>query len=427
MDGLNRRRFLTASALAAPALGIGVGTAAAQPEAEAFGGHRRVLTGADQLAAGDWRMLAGKKVGVVTNPTGVLSDMRHIVDAMADSKKVNVVGIFGPEHGFRGTAQAGGSEGEFDDPRTGLRVYDAYGINAAKLAELYKKAGVDTVVFDICDAGVRFYTYIWMLYTAMHAAVLATNVSVIVLDRPNPIGGQAYGPQLDPKHSSGVGRKPIAMRHGMTMGELARLYNDTFLPQETGSRVAKLDVVEVRGWRRDTLFDDTGLLWIPPSPNVPTPETVLAYPGTCLFEGTLWSEGRGTTRPFEIIGAPKVDWRWAEKLNGYRMPGVTFRETYFQPTFNKHVGVNCGGVQLMITDPRRFDPIRAGVAMLVEAKRLYPGLFAWRTDNFIAKLWGTDRLKDMIERGAGVDEIVGSYQAEQAEFRKHRAPYLLYR
>ncbi|WHT23430.1 DUF1343 domain-containing protein [Crossiella sp. CA-258035] len=422
MDGVSRRGFLAASALSVPLLTAG--SALAEPEG---GGRGRVRTGADRLADNDFAQLKGRRVGVVTNPTGVLSDgLGHLVDAMVTSGSVNLVGVFGPEHGFRGTAQAGGSEGEYDDPRTGVRVYDAYGATAVKLAEMYRKANVEVVVFDIADVGVRFYTYIWMLYTAMHAAVL-TGAAVLVLDRPNPIGGQAHGPQLDPKHASGVGRKPIALRHGMTMGELARLYNDTFLPAETGKRVEQLDVVQVRNWRRETLFAGTGLPWVPPSPNMPTPETALVYPGTCLFEGTLLSEGRGTTRPFETIGLPKIDWKWAEALNALGLRGVVFRENYFVPTFNKHVNVSCGGVQLVITDPRAFDPIRAGVAMIVEAKRLYPGLFGWRPDNFIHKLWGTERLKDMVDRGAGTAEIVGSYAQEQAEFRKHRAQYLLYR
>ncbi|MBP2475263.1 uncharacterized protein YbbC (DUF1343 family) [Crossiella equi] len=419
---MSRRGFLAASALSVPLLTAA--PAVAQPGGD---GRRGVQTGADRLAANGFRQLAGRKVGVVTNPTGVLSDgLGHLVDTMVASGAVNLVGVFGPEHGFRGTAQAGGSEGEYDDPRTGVRVYDAYGANAEKLAGMYRKAGVEVVVFDIADAGVRFYTYMWMLYTAMHAAVL-TGAAVLVLDRPNPIGGQAHGPMLDPKHASGVGRKPVVLRHGMTMGELARFYNTEFLPQETGKRVEQLDVVTLRNWRREMYFADTGLTWVPPSPNMPTPDTALVYPGTCLFEGTLLSEGRGTTRPFETIGLPKLDWKWAERLSSLGLRGVLFRENYFVPTFNKHVNVNCGGVQLVVTDPAAFDPIRTGVAMIVEAKRLYPALFGWRPDNFIHKLWGTERLKDMVDAGAGTEEVVATYREEQAAFRRQRAPYLLYR
>jgi uncharacterized protein YbbC (DUF1343 family) len=224
--------------------------------------------------------------------------------------------VFGPEHGFRGTAQAGGSEGSYTDPRTKVPVYDAYAVTTAKLAEMFTKSGLDTVVFDIADVGARFYTYIWSMYTAMAAAV-EVGASFMVLDRPNPVGGQAFGPLLNPAFASGVGKKPIVQQHGMTAGELARLFDAEFLPADTGGRrLSKLDVVEVRDWRRDVLFGQTGLDWIPPSPNMPTPQTALAYPGTCLFEGTVLSEGRGTTRPFEMIGAPDIDWRWAEELNG---------------------------------------------------------------------------------------------------------------
>ncbi|MGQ0841573.1 exo-beta-N-acetylmuramidase NamZ family protein [Actinokineospora sp.] len=424
---MDRRRFLTASALAAPLItGAAAFPAAAQPAETQGRGHGRVTPGADVLAAQGWRSLAGRKVGVVSNPTGVLRDGTHLVDSMA-AAQMRPVAVFGPEHGFRGTAQAGGSEGDYLDPRTQIPVYDAYGATAAKLAGQFAKAGVDTVVFDIADVGARFYTYIWTMYTAMHAATII-DAAFVVLDRSNPVGGAAFGPRLDPAFASGVGRKPIVQQHGMTVGELARLFDAEFLPADTGGkRLRSLEVVRVRDWRRDELFGETGLTWVLPSPNMPSGLTALAYPGTCLFEGTVLSEGRGTTRPFEIIGAPGIDWRWAEELNALGLPGVRFREHYFAPTFGKFVGVACGGVQVHITDERRFEAIRTAVSMLVTAKRVFPGVFGWRPDNFVDKLSGSARLRTMIDAGADAAEVIGAWEPELAEFRRQRQPFLLYR
>jgi uncharacterized protein YbbC (DUF1343 family) len=427
---LNRRHFLGASALAVPALAGGSAVAGAQPEpqfrqqAQDQAHPGRVLTGAEQLAAQGWRSFAGRKLGVLSNPTGVLLNGDHIVDSMV-AAGVRPVAAFGPEHGFRGSAQAGGSEGDYTDPRTGVPVYDAYGADATKLASLFTKAGVDTVVFDIADVGARFYTYIWSLYTAMVAAA-QVKAAFVVLDRPNPIGGRAAGPLLDPKFASGIGKKPIVQQHGMTVGELARFFAEEFLPGE-GVKLERLDVVQVRGWQRDTLFAQTGLNWVLPSPNMPTPDTALVYPGTGMFEGTVFSEGRGTTRPFEIIGAPGLDWRWREKLEDLQLPGAKFREIYFVPTFGKFVNQACGGVQVGVGDPRAFDAIRTAVAMLVTAKALHPDVFAWRPDNYIDKLSGSDRLRTMVDAGAGVDEVTGAWRAELAEFDRKRRRYLLYR
>jgi len=378
------------------------------------------------LARRNWSDLAGRRIGVLTNPTAVLLDKTHIVDAMVAADR-RPVAVFGPEHGFRGTAQAGGSEGDYADPRTGIPVYDAYGADAAKLAGMFRDAGVDTVVFDIADVGARFYTYIWSMYTAMQAAA-ATGAAFVVLDRPNPVGGQAFGPLLDPAFTSGVGRKPITQQHGMTVGELAGLFDEEFLPLEPeGTRLSQLDVVRVEGWRRDDLFSTTGLAWVPPSPNMPTPQTALVYPGTGLFEGTVLSEGRGTTRPFETIGAPGIDWRLAEELNALGLPGVRFRETYFAPTFSKFTGLTCGGVQVHLTDQRSVDAISTAVTMIVTARRVYPTVFAWREDNFVDKLFGSGRLRALVDAGAGAEDVIGAWQPELAAFRQRRQRYLIYR
>jgi uncharacterized protein YbbC (DUF1343 family) len=402
-----------ASAMAAPMLGASAATASADERH----GPRGVTTGAEALAGDGWRRFAGRKVGILTNPTGVLRDNTHVVDSMV-AANMPPTAVFGPEHGFRGTAQAGGSEGDYLDPRTQIPVYDTYTLTAQKIAAQFTKAGIDLLVFDIADIGARFYTYIWSMYNAMHAAVL---------DRPNPVGGTPYGPMLDPAFSSGVGRKPIVQQHGMTAGELARFFDAEFLPADAGGRLRSLEVVKLKGWRRDDLFSDTGLEWVLPSPNVPTPQTALAYPGTCLFEGTVFSEGRGTTRPFEIIGAPGIDWRWAEALNQARLPGVRFREHYFSPTFSKWVGQVCGGVQLHITDERRFQAIRTAVTMLVTAKQTHPDVFGWRPDNFIDKLSGSTRLRTMIDAGATVEQVTGAWRDELAAFARLREQYLIYR
>jgi uncharacterized protein YbbC (DUF1343 family) len=418
---MDRRTFLTTSA-AVTAVTATASTASADVEHH----DRSVTPGADLLAGQGWRALTGRRVGVLTNPTGALRDHTHIVDSMV-AAGVRPVAAFGPEHGFRGTAQAGGSEGDFLDPRTQIPVYDAFGANADKLAGMFTKAGVDTVLFDIADVGARFYTFIWSMYTAMRAAV-TTGAAFMVLDRPNPIGGSPRGPMLDPAYSSGVGLKPIVQQHGMTIGELARFFDAELIPADTGgARLSRLDVIKLRGWRRDELFSETGLPWRLPSPNMPTNHTALAYPGTCLFEGTVFSEGRGTTRPFEIIGAPDLDWRWAERLNEARLPGVRFREVYFSPTFSKHVGKVCGGVQVHLTNERDVEAIRTAITMIVTAKQLYPDKFAWRPDNFIDKLSGSDRLRRMVDAGAGVDEVIGAWRNELADFDRRRRQYLLYR
>ncbi|KQZ89575.1 hypothetical protein ASD62_09930 [Phycicoccus sp. Root563] len=439
---LNRRQLLRAAGAGALVLPASVAatagaatpaatpvTAAANPAGAPYP-NRPVATGAQRAAADGWRALAGQKVGIITNPTGVLTNLRTIVDEMHEAGTVDIVGVFGPEHGFRGTAQAGDSEGTHTDPRTGLTVYDAYGANAAKMEQLFRAAGVETVVFDIQDAGARFYTYIWTMYTAMRAAV-ATGARFVVLDRPNPLGGKAYGPMMTTAYTSGVGAKEIVQAHGMTVGELARYFDGEFLTADAGGRVSELSVVEVSGWRRDVPYAETGLPWVMPSPNMPTADTALVYPGTGMFEGTNLSEGRGTTRPFELVGAPYVDHRWAERLAARSIPGVAFREAYFTPTFSKHLNTVCGGVQVSVTDPARFDPVRTGVEMLVAAKALYKD-FAWRVDNdprpyWIDKLSGSTRLREQVTAGAGADEVVGAWQAELRDFDRRRRQYLIYR
>ncbi|MGA5563947.1 exo-beta-N-acetylmuramidase NamZ family protein [Streptomyces platensis] len=422
---LSRRLLLgrlAATGAAGAALAAGAGPArAAQP---ADGGGRRVHTGFDRLAADGYRLLDGRRVGIVTNPTGVTPDLRHIVDVMHADERVRLTAVFGPEHGFRGTAQAGGSEGRYDDPATGLPVYDTYNKSGQALADIFTASGVDTVAFDIQDVGARFYTYIWTLYDCMVAAVLAGK-RFLVLDRPNPVTGRAAtGPVLDKAYASFIGREPIAQAHGMTVAELALLFNGEFVPQAAG-RPVELETVRMTGWRRTDFYDTTRLPWVPPSPNMPTPDTALVYAGTCLFEGTNLSEGRGTTRPFELLGADGIDRRWAAAATQLGLPGVHFREAYFAPTFSKFQGKTIGGVQLHVHDRAAFDPVRTGIGLLVTAKRVWPG-FAWRPDHGIDRLTGSALVRTMIDAGAGPDEVVAAWQQDLKRFRTVRRQYLRY-
>ncbi|GGY00574.1 exo-beta-N-acetylmuramidase NamZ family protein [Streptomyces anandii] len=411
---LSRRSLLATTAAVA---------AAAAPTASAQAAPRRspaLRTGFERLAAAGYAALDGQRVGIVTNPTGVTRDVRHIVDVMHADRRVDLTAVFGPEHGFRGTAQAGGSEGRYDDPATGLPVYDTYLKSGQPLADVFTASGVDTVVFDIQDVGARFYTYIWTLYDCMEASALAGK-RFVVLDRPNPVTGRAaLGPVLHKEFATFVGRQPIAQAHGMTVAELARLFNGEFL-----TAPVRLDTVLMTGWKRSEFYDASGLPWVPPSPNMPTPDTALVYSGTCLFEGTNLSEGRGTTRPFELLGAEGIDGRWAAAANALGLPGVRFREAYFAPTFSKFQGKTVGGVQLHVHDRAAFDPVRTGIALLVTARQVWSG-FAWRADDWIDKLTGSTRVRTMIDAGAGADEVVAGWREELTAFRKVRKEYLLY-
>ncbi|MFD0028585.1 exo-beta-N-acetylmuramidase NamZ family protein [Streptomyces sp. NPDC055059] len=414
---VSRRSLLAATTASAVAATAGAASPALAAEKDAG----RLRTGFERLAADGYRILAGQKVGFVTNPTGVTRDVKHIVDVMHTDERVKLTAVFGPEHGFRGTAQAGGSEGRYDDPATGLPVYDTYLKSGQALADIFTASGVDTVVFDIQDAGARFYTYIWTLYDCMEAAQLAGK-KFVVLDRPNPVTGRnAYGPVLHKEFATFVGRREISQAHGMTVTELARLFNGEYL-----AKPVELETVRMTGWKRRDFYDASGLPWVPPSPNMPTPDTALVYSGTCLFEGTNLSEGRGTTRPFELLGAEGLDGRWAAAANELHLPGVDFREAYFAPAFSKFQGKTIGGVQIHVRDRAAYDPVRTGIALLVTAKKSWSD-FAWRSDNWIDKLTGSTQVRTMIDAGASTDEVVAGWQGELAAFRAVRSRYLTYK
>ncbi|MFI9249970.1 exo-beta-N-acetylmuramidase NamZ domain-containing protein [Streptomyces sp. NPDC053069] len=365
-----------------------------------------VTTGIARLHASP--ALAGPgRLGLVTNHTGVLPDLRPAAPALLEAG-ARLVALFGPEHGLHGTAQAGRSEAAGTDPATGLPVHDTYRCDGERLDALLLDSGVDALVFDLQDIGARYYTYVGTMFDLMVSAA-RTGVRFVVADRPNPLGGLvSEGPLLEEAWASFVGRAPTPVRHGLTCGELARHLNASIVPRAAGA-CADLTVIEAVGWRRAMDAGATGLPWVAPSPNIPTPATAAVYPGTCLFEGTNLSEGRGTTQPFEIVGAPYIDARFAPALAELALPGVHFRDLRYVPTFHKHAGRPLRGVQLHLTDREAFAPVRTAVAMLATLRRLYPDDFAWHTPDggaertghrhFIDLLWGSDRLRHTIDAG----------------------------
>lgn len=364
-------------------------------------------------------MLKGKKAGLITNPTGVDSRLNSSIDLLHQDPDIELTALFGPEHGVRGDAQAGDKVESYIDEKTGLPVYSLYGDTRKPTPEMLKN--IDVLLFDIHDVGTRFYTYIYTMAYAMEAAK-ENDIPFIVLDRPNPQGGiKVEGPVLDPNYSSFVGRYPIPLIHGMTAGELAKLFNQEF------NIGADLTVVKMKGWKRRMSFEDTGLPFVLPSPNMPTVDTSAVYPGTGLIEGTNISEGRGTTKPFELIGAPFIkSTELAEKLNSLKLSGVRFRAASFTPTFSKHQNKLCHGVELYVTNRSAFQPVKTGISIIKTIHDLYPEDFQFLSSNNFNRLIGNGWVKTMIEEGASVEEIVKKYEAEQKRFMDIREKYLLY-
>ncbi len=394
------------------------------------GSGGRVVSGLEVLAERRFRPLAGRRVGLVCNPTAVTRGLVHAADLLHAAPGVKLAALFGPEHGVRGDAQYMAAVGGERDARTGIPVHSLYGETAASLRPTRAQLeGLDALVFDIQDVGSRYYTYQATMMLCMEAAAEA-HIGFVVLDRPNPIGGVLVeGPRLRPGFESFCGLHDLAVRHAMTVGELALLF-----VAERGLDL-DLEVVECRGWKRSTLFRDTGLPWVFPSPNMPTPETALVYPGACLLEGTNLSEGRGTTKPFELMGAPWIDAaRLAADLARERLLGVRFRPVSFVPAWDKHAGERCHGVEIFPTDPARFRPFRTGIAVVAHARAQDPARFAWRTApyEFVSGalafdlLCGSSREREAIEVGATVSEIGRVLALEEREFTRRRAPYLRY-
>ncbi|MCK2017839.1 exo-beta-N-acetylmuramidase NamZ family protein [Peribacillus frigoritolerans] len=381
---------------------------------------QKVSPGIEVLLKEEKNVLSGKKVGLITNPTGIDSKLTSIVDLLHDDPDINLTALFGPEHGVRGDAQAGASVEYYIDEKTGLPVYSLYGKTKKPTPEMLKD--VEVLVFDIQDVGTRYYTYIYTMAYAMEAAK-ENDIPFIVLDRPNPQGGETVdGPVLEPEFSSFVGLYPIPLKHGMTVGELATLFNKEF---KIG---ADLKVIKMKGWKRDMDYDDTGLPFVLPSPNMPTVSTTFAYPATGLIEGTNVSEGRGTTKPFELIGAPYINSdELAGKLNALRLPGVKFRAASFTPTFSKHAGKLSHGVEIYITDREEFKAVPTGLHIIKTIQDLYPGDFEFLAANNFNLLIGNGWIMSRIKEGTTINEILKEYQVKQDAFKKVRKNYLLYK
>ena len=372
--------------------------------------------------------LKGARIGVVCNHASVDRGFVHVLDRIGSTPGVKLAAIFGPQHGFRSDVQDNMVETpHVDDPGRRVPIYSLYSETREPTAGMLK--GIDALVIDLQDIGARIYTYIYTMANCLRAGK-RHGVPVIICDRPNPIGGvDVEGAALVPGFESFVGQFAVPMRHGMTIGELARLFNEHF------AIGAQLEVVTMEGWRRDMYADATGLPWVMPSPNMPTLDTAIVYPGTVLFEGIMLSEGRGTTRPFELVGAPWIEAeRFARDMNGLQLPGAYFRPAVFEPTFQKHAKQACGGCQIHVTDRAAFRPVLTGVALAAMFHTTNPSKFAWRQPPYdyehdkmpIDILAGSGELREQIERGTPVTAIADSWQNDETVFRRLRGKYLLY-
>ena len=385
-----------------------------------------MLLGSERLLASS--RLNGLRVGILANPASVDHAFRHVVDQFAEASDFKLAAIFGPQHGFRSDLQDNMIETPHaTDPRRDVPIFSLYSETREPTKEMLDL--IDVLVIDLQDVGARIYTYIYTMANCLIAAA-KTGTPVIVCDRPNPIGGiQVEGPMLEPGFESFVGQYPIPMRHGMTVAELARLFN------EHHAIGAPLEIVSMEGWSRELYFDDTEIPWIMPSPNMPTLDTAIVYPGTVLFEGTTVSEGRGTTRPFELIGAPWLDGAaLTARLNQAGLAGVRFREVMFEPTFQKHAKAPCGGCQIHVTSRWDFEPLKAGVAVMREAYGLGAGQFKWREPPYeyehdkmpIDILAGSTSLREQVEQQIPIEDIAASWRPGVKNFEEIRKPYLLY-
>ena len=393
-------------------------------------GPEAAKTGAQVLHETEYRVLAGKRVGLIANHTARVGE-EHLTNLIDRAEQVELVAIFGPEHGLRGTEEDGAEIVDGSDDQTGVPVYSLYGDTRRPTARMLH--GIDILVFDIQDVGARFYTFISTMGLAMQAAA-ENDIPFLVLDRPNPIGGQyVSGYVLEPEHASFVGQYPIPIAHGMTTGELARMIvGEAMLP---GLANLELDVIAMEGWERSMLWPDTRLPWVDTSPNIMGFETALVYPGTCFFEATAASEGRGTQTPFLLLGAPWVDARaLASTLNEYGLPGVRFEPDTFVPrpiagkdSRPKLQGQVLGAVRIVVTDPRTFEPVETGVHVLHTFYHMAPQADAFLArPEWLARLAGTTRLAALLQEGAPPSEITRGWQSELATFRARRTRYLLY-
>jgi uncharacterized protein YbbC (DUF1343 family) len=390
--------------------------------------HQIVTLGIDSLLTDERRLIAGRRVGLVCNPASVDASFKHTADRLFEDPDVTLTALFGPQHGYRSDLQDNMIETPHGrDCRRQVPIFSLYSDTREPTADMLR--GLDVLIVDLQDVGTRVYTFVYTMANCMRAAA-RYGVPVVVCDRPNPIGGeQVEGARLRDPWTSFVGQFPIPMRHGMTIGELARLFNEEF------GIGAELEVVALEGWRRPMYHDETGLPWVIPSPNLPTLDSAVVYPGAVLVEGTQLSEGRGTTRPFELIGAPWVDGeRLADEMNRRDLPGVHFRAAFFEPTFQKHAKRTCGGCQIHVLDRAAFAPLRTAVELIDEFRRENPDRFAWREPPYeyehekepIDILYGSDRLRRTLDEDDDVRRLVDSWQADEEDFRRQRKPFLLY-
>ena len=388
----------------------------------------RVRPGIELFLAQNPEFARDAKVGAVVHPASVLPGLQHTADALFNRRNFKLVSLFGPQHGARGEKQDNMIESEFyRDPDIGIPVHSLYGATRRPTEAMMQD--IDLLLFDLQDAGTRVYTFIYTMAYCMEACA-QWGKRMVVLDRPNPINGrQVEGNLLNEGYRSFVGLYPIPMRHGMTTGELAQFFNAEFNIR------CDLTVIQMEGWRRNYWFDQTGLPWVQPSPNLPTLDSATVYPGSVLIEGTNLSEGRGTTRPFELIGAPYINSRsYAEKLNALNLPGVLFRPVSFQPTFQKWAGEMCGGIQLHVNNRESFEPYLTGIALMSVARELAPESFEWRTPPYeyeyeklpIEILCGNYDLPKQIWNRDSLNEIREGWQEDVSEFLRRRSPYLLY-
>src|SRR5713101_7661680 len=386
-----------------------------------------VRSGLDVLASRLPTLLGGRRVGLLCHQASVTRDLAHAVDTVAGLRGVRLTALFAPEHGIAGAAQDHARVGSTRDPATGLRVWSLYDRRLAPDEAML--ADLDTLVVDLQDVGSRYYTFVWTTALCMRACARA-QVPVVVLDRPNPLGGVVMEGNLpDPRFASFVGLYPLPARHAMTIAELAAYLNATH------SIGCNLAVVPMDGWRRAMSWEDTGLPWVAPSPNMPTPDTARVYPGGCLLEGTNLSEGRGTTRPFEWVGAPFLDGARLERaLTRRGLPGVRFRPVGFEPAFHKWKSQRCGGVQVHVTDAARFKPFATYLALIAEARRQAPRHFRWRRPPYefervrlpMDLLCGGPAIRRALERGVPLARLETSWRPDLVRFARERRPYLLY-
>jgi len=388
-----------------------------------------VRTGLD-LIDKKWPIkLKGSRVGLLVHPASVNKNLEHAVPLFIKSNKFKLKTLYGPQHGIRGETQDNMIEWEgFRDTKTGLPVFSLYGHSRKPESSILKD--IDVLVIDLQDIGSRYYTFIWTMELCMQAC-MEMNKPLIILDRPNPIGGHiTEGPVLDMAFASFVGQRPLPVRHGMTIGEIGSYLRNEFYPS------LDFHVIPIQGWKRKIWFDETKLPWVMPSPNMPTLDTALVYPGMCLLEGTNLSEGRGTTKPFEIFGAPFIEPdKLIKRLLRFKLPGLILRPMYFQPTFQKHSGKLCGGAQIHVTNRERLKPFKTGIAIIKSIHDLYPEHFAWKQPPYeyetekmpIDILAGTDRLSKDIEKGKKLDKMEDWWQEECLQFNRNiRKKYLMY-